>query len=219
VSKNWGYNLGNELQGRFTFTVTGPQELASATLLIDGREVATGSQAPFRFPLDTGAYEVGQHTLSATGRTQDGQVLRSNDLVVQFVSAGRATESLQRIVLPLVALVLAISVLGTVGSSWLAGRRSHGSTPEGPRSYGLAGGAICPKCARPFPLTLFQPNMITGKLARCPYCGKWSVVRRASPQALAAAEAAERAAAHPTVRELSPEEKLRQQIEQSRYQP
>jgi hypothetical protein len=57
-----------------------------------------------------------------------------------------------------------------------------------------------------------------GKLERCPYCNKWSIVPAASLAALKAAEAAELESAKPEVPELSPEEKLRRQIEESRYQ-
>jgi len=34
-------------------------------------------------------------------------------------------------------------------------------------------------------------NLVVGKYDRCPYCGKWSLTRAASPSQLAAAEAAE----------------------------
>jgi hypothetical protein len=61
-------------------------------------------------------------------------------------------------------------------------------------------------------------NLVTRKLERCPYCGKWSLVSRASREALAAAEAAEAEASKPAIPEPSPEEKLRQQLEESRYQ-
>ena len=63
--------------------------------------------------------------------------------------------------------------------------------------------------------------MLTGKLDRCPHCGKWSVVRRATPAELSAAEAAELAAAKAEQAEtpgLSEEERLRQELEDSRYQ-
>jgi hypothetical protein len=38
---------------------------------------------------------------------------------------------------------------------------------------------------------MFAPNMFLGKLERCPYCGRWAIVRARSAAELAAAEAAE----------------------------
>ena len=33
------------------------------------------------------------------------------------------------------------------------------------------------------------PNLLVGKLERCPHCGKWAIAGRASPAQLEAAEA------------------------------
>ena len=55
------------------------------------------------------------------------------------------------------------------------------------------------------------------RLDRCPHCGRWSFTRRWLPEDLAAAEAKlrdEKPAAHP---ELSEEERLRRDLEASRY--
>ena len=65
--------------------------------------------------------------------------------------------------------------------------------------------------------------MVVGKLVRCPHCGKWAVLSAASPAELAAAEERERltlggatAAAEPP--QLSPEERLRRRVENSKYE-
>ena len=91
--------------------------------------------------------------------------------------------------------------------------------PGSPRDYGMGGGAICPKCHRPFQLALFELKFGLGtKIVRCPFCGKVSLVRRASLDELRAAEAAELADAQPTpVQEKSEAEKLQDLIEQSRF--
>jgi hypothetical protein len=212
--KDWGYSLGNQIQGRFTFSVQGPANMISAALLIDEREVATTDQPPFQFSIDTGNYPVGPHVLSATARTTDGSTLRSNEQPAEFVGTAQAWESTQRIIIPLVLGVLLLVGLGAGGQVWLASRAQRQGRAL---TYGAAGGAICPKCGRPFPLTMFGINLLTGKLARCPHCGKWSVVRRATPAALAAARAAEAEGSRPTVPELSAEERLRQRIEESKY--
>ncbi len=88
--------------------------------------------------------------------------------------------------------------------------------------YGPAGGAICPRCGQIFARQLLSPNLVTGKLSRCPHCGKWSIVAAASPTVLAAAEAAQRGPAgepaEATDAPPNPEEKLRRQIEDSKYE-
>ncbi len=89
-----------------------------------------------------------------------------------------------------------------------------------PRDYGIAGGAICPNCHRPFPLGLASIKFGIGtKLVRCQYCRKWSLVRRASLEDLRAAEAAELAEAQPLqpVREKSEAEKLKSLEDESRF--
>lgn len=217
VNKVMGSQIGADIQGQIAVSASGPQNLASVTFFMDGKEMGIASQAPFRLVFDTGNYPDGKHTLTATGRTTDGRTINSAPVGVNILSAAQANQLLVRIVVPLLVIVLLVTVLGAGGSSWLAarGRRNR---PGLPQTYGIYGGAICPKCARPYALSAFNMNLVTGKLARCPYCGKWAVVRRAPAQVLAAAAASETAGAQPTVAEVSEEEKLRKQIEESRYQ-
>lgn len=99
----------------------------------------------------------------------------------------------------------------------LKGEKEMGAV-DGQAGYGLAGGAICPGCGRAFARHALSPNLIAGKLSRCPHCGKWSIVSRATPAALVAAEAARQTPAEPAASALSEEERLRRQIEESRYE-
>lgn len=55
-------------------------------------------------------------------------------------------------------------------------------------SYGLLGAAVCRRCGKPFGRRWWAPNVLVGKLQRCPHCGAWSIVRRATPEELARAE-------------------------------
>ena len=88
-----------------------------------------------------------------------------------------------------------------------------------PGVYGISGGAVCPRCAKPFSRSIWAPNLIAGKLDKCPHCGKWSLVRRATPAELQAAEARLAADATPTTQdEVSESERLRKLIEESRYE-
>jgi hypothetical protein len=61
-------------------------------------------------------------------------------------------------------------------------------------------------------------NMLTGKLTPCPHCGKWSIVRRASAAELKAAEEAEIPTHTAAGFEPSEEEKLKKDLDASRYQ-
>lgn len=213
LNKDIGSRLGNQCQGRFTLSVRGAQDLTSVTYEIDGAPMATVTKAPFSLAFDTGQYPLGAHRLSATAETLGGETLKSNVITVEFISAGSAA----RIWVPIVAGILLIVILGSVVPA-LGGRRQV-FEPGAVRSYGLAGGTICPRCRRPFAMNAVSPNLVVGTLQRCPYCGKWAVLRRAGREALAAAEAEAVAGAKPQVSpSLSAEEKLRRQIEDSRYQ-
>jgi DNA-directed RNA polymerase subunit RPC12/RpoP len=114
-----------------------------------------------------------------------------------------------------------IAVGLSVGVPIIFSRGKKGSLPLGaPRSYGIHGGAICPKCSRPFSRHIYGLNLGTHKYDRCPYCGKWSLGRRASKAELEAAEAAELAAGQEGVfqPQTSAEESLRRDLEESRFE-
>ena len=225
LSKQFGFAMGGQIQGRFKLTAQGPADLTSVTFRLDDEAGVVGptilgevSEAPFALTFSTDPYPHGRYELSATGQTAGGQTLQSNVLHVEFVSAEAGWQAVGRILVPLLVLFGAIMLLATVGPLALERLGMRPRRPVGaPRNYGPLGGTVCPKCGRPFGLHWWAPNLIVNKFDRCPNCGKWSVVGRASREALAAAEAAEIASATPKVPELSPEEKLRRQIEDSRY--
>ncbi|MBI4772547.1 MAG: hypothetical protein HY784_19465, partial [Chloroflexi bacterium] len=169
--------------------------------------------APFRFQFRTGSYSLGPHTLSAAGRTADGQRLTSNEIHTRFVSPEVGNQSALRILIPLFGVII-LAVALAAGGPWLLEKITGKKRTR--RGYGLMGGAICPKCGQPFGRHWWPPNMLLGKLDRCPHCGKWSVVRAASPDTLRAAEQAGEATA-PEVEALTPEERLRRQVEDSRF--
>ena len=108
------------------------------------------------------------------------------------------------------------------GSQFLLTRNKPKSiVPLGsPRDYGIAGGAVCPKCHRPFHLNFLDLKLGFGtKFAPCEFCGKWSMVQRLSLDELRAAEAAELAEAQPAVPvyEKSETEKLKDLVDESRF--
>lgn len=86
--------------------------------------------------------------------------------------------------------------------------------------YGVVGGAVCPRCKLPYSRRVLSPNLLIGKLERCPHCGKIAIVRRASLADLEAAEArlpAQDQAAAPHPKE-DHSDNLRQQLEDSRFE-
>ncbi len=216
LSKNWGFALGGQIQGLFTIGVSGPADITSVTYQIDGAEMSTQNKAPFTYSFNTSDYALGRHQLTAIARTGSGQTLKSNSMDVEMVTSSAGWQSTGRMLLPIFGIIL-LAVLVSFGVQFLpiGGRHQH-YEPGEERNYGLGGGAICSRCNRPFALPILSPHLLTSKLARCPYCGKWGLVRPASLDALRAAERAEVQAAAPTVHELSPEEQLRQQIEDSK---
>ncbi len=113
--------------------------------------------------------------------------------------------------------VLLIFLISRALQFYLASRSTH-NEPGGQRDYGMAGGAICPKCGQIIRLGLFSIKLGLGaRLARCETCGKWSIVQRASLEALRAAETAEASPAQPAVTGKSEAEKLEDMLDQSRY--
>ena len=106
------------------------------------------------------------------------------------------------------------------GSQFFSAKKTTRIPLGASRDYGMAGGAVCPKCHRPIRLGLVSLKLGLGtKLVRCEFCGKWSVVRRLNFEELRAAEAAELAEAQPLqpVPEKSEEEKTKELAEKSRF--
>lgn len=212
--RDFGYGLGNRIQGSFTLSVSGPTDIASVTYYIDEQELGRVDSAPFSLGFSTGNYPQGAHTLRAEARTAGGQTLRSDAMQVELLGGAQAWQEVQRILFPLLAVVFGL--IGVqVAISLRAGKQGEYKNLRG--DYGPAGGAICPRCAKPYARHFSSPNLVVGKLERCPWCGKWAVVPRAPAAVLAAAEAAEEAGAQPTVAPESDEDRLRRQIEGSRY--
>jgi hypothetical protein len=235
VRRNFGYGGGSQIQGSFRMEATGPADLVAVTFKIDEAVAGTDTEAPFRVDFQTDDYGIGWHDLSAVGRTVDGRSLGSETRRFEFVSAEVGWQAAAQIGGILIAVVVGamLLVFGVTTLPGLLGRRQPPLPLGAPRNYGMLGGTICPRCGRPFPLHLWAFNVsFAGKFDRCDHCGRWSFVRRASPEALRAAEAAELAQAQPDkpalgtpaafgggkgVAEPTPEERLRRHLDDSRY--
>jgi len=223
VTKNFGLNNGSQIQGSFRLEAAGPANLKSVTFTLDGQPLGQVSAPPFRFDFNTDQFAPGWHTMGASGQTADGPTLTATDRRFEFLSAAQAQSATMRLIVPILGIVGLLVVVGLGSQLFFAlrGGRSRSTLPLGAhRTYGVLGGAICPKCQRPFSIHWWGLNAFpTRKFDRCDHCGKWSLVRRASPTELATAEAAERKYAQPTAPqlELSPEEKLKREVDASRF--
>ncbi|HNT76580.1 MAG TPA: Ig-like domain-containing protein [Anaerolineae bacterium] len=219
LTRDFGYGMGGELQGTLSLHASGPDDLARVEFFMDDESMGELTAAPFRRQFNTENYPPGVHKLRAVGYTAEGRELHSNVITPKFLSKAEADQKTTQIIVPLVGGIFGLMALGFLLTFLTSRRRGPAPAPGTPRNYGLAGGAICPKCGRPFARHMWAPNLVTGKLERCPYCGKWSIAMRASPDMLAAAEAAELTeAGEQPAPTLSEEERLQRELENSRYQ-
>ena len=200
-------------------SVSGSADLTKVTFYMDGQSIGEDTTAPFDLTGATDSYPLGIHTFYAEGTTAGGQTLTSNKVTFEFVTAQQGWETTGKIALPIL-IVAGLALLVSALLPVLTGRKRKPLAPGTPRNYGAAGGAICRNCGYPFSRSVLAPNLVMGKLERCPNCGKWQIARAASPKALREAEQRELEAAQESgqVPTMSEEEKLRKELEQSRYQ-
>ncbi len=213
VNKIMGFNMGSQIQGTFKLSAKGPATLTRVSFLMDGAVLGEDTTPPFELRFNTDAYAPGWHTFSAQGITSDGHNLQAPELRFQFVTAEEGWKAVQRILLPVMALVIGAMLIGTL-LTFLGGKETGGTLPT---HYGIAGGAICPVCKRPYARHWWAPNVgLTYKFDRCPHCGSWRVARLASPAELEQAAAAWRAQESVAPASPAPED-LEQDLEASRY--
>jgi hypothetical protein len=212
--RDFGYSAGGEIQGAFSLTADGPENLSRVDYYLDDQLIGSATQPPFKISFNTGDHALGRHTFIAVGTTQEGDEICSLSRTLEFVSAEEGWQMAGKIVLPILGVVLAVSVLGTAGPM-LLGRKAKFRLGE----YGAAGGAVCSRCGMPFSRHLMSPHMVFGKPERCPHCGKLSIVAAASASALRQAEARWQADSHQgELKSESEGDRLREQIDESRYE-
>ena len=213
LRRNFGYGGVGQIQGTFTMSVSSDAALARVEFLMDGEVVAVDDEAPFDYRFNTSEFSDGDHTMSAIGYTAAGQALSSNSYQREFLNAEEAWGAASGLVGPLLLIVLGITVASTMIPILLGRKRTHK-----PGVYGTAGGAICPRCSFPYARNFLSPNLLVGKLERCPHCGKWAIVRQATPDKLIAAEARLAAEGEPELTNTeSEEDRLRRMLDDSRF--
>jgi hypothetical protein len=131
--------------------------------------------------------------------------------VAEFVDPSAGWESAAGMLTPILVIVGLAIAAGAVFTA-VSSRKYK------PGVYGSSGGAICPRCNLPLSRHFLAPNLGIGKkLERCPHCGKWSRMPRASAEQLTAAEARLLGEVSP---EATPEvqaEGLRRRVDDSRF--
>ena len=217
LSKDFGSGGFNaDIQGTFTVKASGPANLERVQFFLDDTLLGEDPESPFAIQFITDNYTTGAHVFTAVGFTTDGKQIGSKTISAVFVSKEEGSAASLKLVVPILVVVfgaMAISAFNAMNNV-----RKGKKLPAGaPRSYTFGGG-ICPKCRRPFGFQLVSMNMIVGKLTPCPHCGKWSVVKRATMSELHAAELAELDTEKAQIHGASDEEKLRKELDDSKYQ-
>lgn len=209
LSRDNGFGLGNQMQGNFSYRVSGPDDLVRVEYLMDGEVIGESTAEPFRFRFVTDDFELGIHEMSAVGYTADGQTLQSNVIRGDFVSP----QVTGRFTIGVVGFVVVV-----IAARFLFFRDRSGKTKKG---YGFFGGVVCANCKRPFAGHWWALNLLASRYDRCPHCGKWQGTRPATADQLAEAEAYEAALVGEQSRpdsEMEAEEKRRKQLEDSRFE-
>jgi hypothetical protein len=212
INRDFGYGgFDNKIEGLFSLSAEGPEDLVRVDFFIDEELIANLEAEPFRVQFSTNSYAAGEHRLYAIGFTPSGEELQSNEIARVFITKEEIREAIFGIIVPLVGVIILLTLASAVIPALLGRKEKVGE-------YGILGGTVCPNCGLPFSLKFWGLNLFTGKLQRCPHCGKWSVVKRANPEALAAAEARYRGEEPTQVAEETKELRTRRQIDDSRYE-
>jgi hypothetical protein len=212
--RTFGFQAGLQVQGSFSARVSGPGDLERVTLYLDGEPIGVDAATPFRIDFNTGDFSAGEHRLWAEGTTASGRTLVGPERRLIFLTAEQGLETVSNYLLPIFVLI-GVGMLLSYVLAARRGRRGHFR----PGEYGAAGGAVCRRCGMPFSRHFLAPNLLLGKLERCPHCGQWAIVARASAAALKQAE--ERFAADSeggAFQPSTPEDDLLERIKDSRFE-
>jgi hypothetical protein len=216
MSRDWGYGgFNGDIEGLFSMRVTGPADLVRVDYFIDETKIGEVTQMPFNLQFTTDDYQLGLHKMYVVGYSSSGLEYRSNVISANFVPK----QSSAKILLPVFGVILLAILLSTI-VPFISSRRKNLKLPFGvERNYGAGGGGICPNCHRPFSLPLLSAHLGFNKLAVCPFCSKWGLIKVETIEKLRSAEKAElewTKSENPSA--TIDEEKLRKEIDDSKYQ-
>ncbi|MFN2188195.1 MAG: hypothetical protein ACK2T3_05480, partial [Candidatus Promineifilaceae bacterium] len=207
LKRDMGFGLGGQIQGRFSLKVEGPSNLEQVLFYIDDALLGKDSSEPFGITFNTSEFDKGVHRLYAVGTTSDGRDLMSNQITREFASM----QSVGLIVAGIIVLAVGFRVV-----SYFITREKG---PTLAAQFGMLGGTVCPNCGKPYGIHWWSLRLGFSRLDRCPHCGKWKMVSRASAEQLEEAALLLQDAQPGDLRsaaEQSDEEKL-QQLDDSRY--
>jgi len=200
IRKDFGYNMGSTIQGRFTVRLVGEGDVDRVTFYLDDEILAVVDSEPFHYSFSTDTFAPGTHRIFAEVQLKDGSTQTTSEVNYHFLSSKEANQQTTKLLLWLGGAIIGTMLVVGLIQMLLTRKISRiQPTPVTPRTYGMFGGAICPRCGRPFSRHIWGINLVVGKLDRCEHCGKWFMTTRATPEALRAAEEAE-------LSEVSPDE-------------
>ncbi|MBN1267106.1 MAG: hypothetical protein JXA25_16570 [Anaerolineales bacterium] len=215
MRKDFGFNAGLKIQGKFTLSLSGSDSFSRVDFYVDEELVYSDDSAPFEYAFHTDSIGLGTHAFFAVAIDANGKKRISETLTREVVSAEEGWQTAGKIALPILAFSLLAALLGTAGPM-LLGRKNR-SFELG--KYGLMGGVVCPRCGLPYSRSFLAPNLLFGKLVRCPHCGKVAVLRAASAETLRTAEDRFRSqSGEGAFSGETEEESLRRSIEDSRFE-
>jgi hypothetical protein len=217
LTRLFGYGgFNGDIQGNFSIEASGPSNLARVEFFLDTTKMGEVTAAPYKLQFVTDNYPTGAHVLSAVGYTADGKTINSNKINALFVSASEGGSATMQMVIPILAVVFGAILLSAVVSIF-TGRKAKNLPAGTARNYTFGGG-ICPKCQRPIAFSMVSLKLILGKIDRCPHCGRYGFVRTESLDTLRAAERAELEGEKGHVPSASAEDKLKKELDDSKYQ-
>jgi hypothetical protein len=220
MSRDFGYSSGSgKIQGLFSMKASSTVPVTEVDFHIDSTIILADKEEPYKVQFNTDDYPIGVHNLYVVGITTNGKQIVSKEVKVIFVSAEESNKAALGIIVPVLGLVLVITIISVLVPA-ISSRKRGKLPPSEARQYGFSGGTICSRCKRPFALHMFAPNMLMGKLERCPHCGKWGILRSFSIDKLRDAERAEleKSEIQNGNHGVSDEEQLRKEIDDSRFQ-
>ncbi len=209
-----GFN--GDIQGTFTVKVSGPANLERVQFFLDDTLLGEDPEIPFAVQFVTDNYPTGAHVFSAVGYTTDGKQISSKTISTVFMSKEESSAGSLKIVVPILAVVFGAMAISAI--STMVNVRKGKKLPAGAARRYPIGGGICPKCKRPFGFQLLGIHMLGRKLAPCPHCGTWSIVKQATMSELHAAELAELDSDEVQFHDTSDEEKTMKGLDDSRFQ-
>jgi len=211
--RNFGYGGLGKIQGNFTLKISNPPVgLKEVRFYIDGNLLETVDTEPFNYKFHTSAFDDGEREMYAEGTLADGTILESNHISKVFLSSDQAWGETRQLITPILIGTAVLTLLG-VGVPMLASKKKSFVFGK----YGPAGGVVCPRCELPFSRSVFSPNLLAGKLVRCPHCGKVSILPRASSTSLQEAESRYTRKDEPGMIHHGKED-LQKQLEDSRFE-